>query len=196
MVNCWKTCLKCLWGNISKNVHRKWAHIYNHSLYNEHTDNKWAINVQAVISCIFKKYNSKFLCIPSFCTIVSNLEINLKAKWERKTRSSYVYERSGPQIESTHISVQTELIKRCSPQWNQYYCHAINSSTQSLSVKAGIKFYKVSLMLHQGTVLPSAWQSCYILYTVLGEPQDISLKLCDSISQIPQWHHVCNHTAV
>ena len=55
-------------------------YIYNHSLYSEHTDNKWDINVQAVIPCIFKKYNSEFLCIPSFCTIDSNLEINLKAK--------------------------------------------------------------------------------------------------------------------
>lgn len=128
LVNHWKICLNDICGNISKNVHRKWAHIYSHFLYSEHTDNKWDINVQAVISCIFKKYNSKFLCIPSFCTIVSNLQINLKAKWERKTLPSYVYEQSGPQIESIHIAVQSELIQRCSPQWNQYFCHTINSS--------------------------------------------------------------------
>jgi hypothetical protein len=143
-----------------------------------------------------KNTTANFYVFHLFCTIVSNLEINLKAKWERKTLSSYVYEQSGPQIESIHITVQSELIKRYSPQWNRYYCHEINSSTQSPSLKAGVTFNKVSVMLHQGIMLPYASQSCYILYTVFGEPQGKSLKLCDWIWQMPQLQRVRNHTAV
>jgi len=123
LVICWKTCLKCLWGNVLRCTKKVGPHTHTHThthahtailyTFNTLTHNKEAITVQAVTSCIFKKYYSTFLCMSCFlyfCTFVQSL--NKFKSWLKKYSFSYTYEQSGPQIDSILLTVQSELIKR------------------------------------------------------------------------------------